>query len=315
MFEAVCQSPHLSSLCVYKGGDFIACFGVNDGDGMGVADDVVLDDVYRLRSEAEMLELELCNAVDRGVRLAPDGKAGTPGNRLNVDCTLTLMAPNARTIDLVVVAECDANRRVLETYLLPIQKIDPSLEYRLILRNRNPDPNLFDAAIRRPLARGTRITCASGRQCAIEDLRPGDKVLTRDAGPQTIRRISQRTQRASNDEAPVMIEAGVIGNAGPLCLNPDQQILFVPGAGQLSGGVAERYVAARALENGTTVVQKPGGFMDFFQLHFDRSHVIFAEGIAIEAPKTALPVAYAALLAGVSVGPARADPLPILSEA
>ena len=53
--------------------------------------------------------------------------------------------------------------------------------------------------------RGTRITMASGEQRPIEDLRPGDRVLTRDAGPQYLRWIGVTTQRATGDFAPICI--------------------------------------------------------------------------------------------------------------
>jgi hypothetical protein len=46
-------------------------------------------------------------------------------------------------------------------------------------------------------ARGTNITLASGAQIPIEDLKVGDRVLTRDAGPQQIRWIGNTTLRPS----------------------------------------------------------------------------------------------------------------------
>jgi len=45
-------------------------------------------------------------------------------------------------------------------------------------------------------ARGTHITMADGAQCRIENLRPGDRVLTRDDGPQAIRWVGGTTVRA-----------------------------------------------------------------------------------------------------------------------
>ena len=66
----------------------------------------------------------------------------------------------------------------------------------------------------------TRITMATGAQVPVEDLRPGDRILTRDDGPQPLRWIGQRTTRASGLFAPVLIRAGTLNNARDLVVAP-----------------------------------------------------------------------------------------------
>ncbi len=49
---------------------------------------------------------------------------------------------------------------------------------------------------------------ASGERRKIEQFSVGDKVLTRDDGPQAVRWIGQTTLRAMGEFAPIMITKG-----------------------------------------------------------------------------------------------------------
>ena len=51
----------------------------------------------------------------------------------------------------------------------------------------------------------------------------------------------------------------------------------------MGAGRAELLVKARHLVNGTSVKTQEGGFVDYFQLLFDRHQIIYAEGIAAES--------------------------------
>ena len=131
--------------------------------------------------------------------------------------------------------------------------------------------------------RGTQITLGTGRQCFVENLKIGDAVLTRDDGVQHIRWIGQSTQRAVGAFAPIQIKAGTLNNIRDLLVSPDHRLFVYQRSDQLGAGRAELLVKARHLVNGTSVKTQEGGFVDYFQLLFDRHQIIYAEGIAAES--------------------------------
>ncbi|MEL7117662.1 MAG: Hint domain-containing protein, partial [Pseudomonadota bacterium] len=84
--------------------------------------------------------------------------------------------------------------------------------------------------------RGTRITLASGAQCPIEDIRVGDRVLTRDNGVQEVRWVSQQTVRATGAFAPIVISKGALNNARELRLSPNQRLFVYQRTDRLNAG-------------------------------------------------------------------------------
>ncbi|WP_405117492.1 Hint domain-containing protein [Phaeobacter sp. BS23] len=48
-------------------------------------------------------------------------------------------------------------------------------------------------------------------------------------------------------------------------------------------GRPDHLVRARELVNGIDIFEQSGGFVDYFQLLFDRHQIVFAEGIAAES--------------------------------
>ena len=131
--------------------------------------------------------------------------------------------------------------------------------------------------------RGTRITLASGAQKPIEELQVGDKVLTRDDGPQEVRWVGQNTRRAIGDFAPVLIREGTLNNENDLIVSPDHRLFIYQRDDAIGAGRSEVLVKVRHLINGDTVVRMEGGFVDYFQLLFDSHQIIYAEGIAAES--------------------------------
>ena len=109
--------------------------------------------------------------------------------------------------------------------------------------------------------RGTRITTclrrtASHRGPAVE----GDRILTRDSGPQELRWIGQSTVRAVGDFAPVCIRAGTLNNAHDLLVSPDHRLFVYQRRDELGAGRSELLVKARHLVNGDSVFVQDGGF-------------------------------------------------------
>ena len=114
----------------------------------------------------------------------------------------------------------------------------------------------------------------------------GDRVLTRDDGPQKVQWIGQNTVRAVAEFAPICIKAGTLNNDDDLIVSPDHRLFIYQRSDELGAGRAELLVKVRYLLNGDTVFTQTGGYVDYFQLLFDGHEIIYAEGIAAESMLT-----------------------------
>ncbi|PZR00747.1 MAG: 2,3,4,5-tetrahydropyridine-2,6-carboxylate N-succinyltransferase [Cereibacter sphaeroides] len=129
---------------------------------------------------------------------------------------------------------------------------------------------------------GTRISTPAGL-VAVEDLRPGDMVLTQDDGPRPVRWIGRRRVQAAGEFAPIHIRAGTFGQHGHLAVSPQHRILIRDSLAELLFGEEEVLVAARDLVNGRSVIRREGGIVEYVHLLFDRHQVVFSEGLATES--------------------------------
>ena len=279
------QDPHpqLQSVQVLPADAFTVTDGVAFGDPLSFADELVLDDVYEVSDVARPLVLTL-SAQDEGggFRVAPGGQVGILGSDIYLDCCITLMASDGKTYEALVLVEV-VSGGVEAVYLLPLANLLPGHPYRLVGIDRQIATTRFAEVASVSFTRGTRITMASGAQVAIEDIRVGDRVLTRDDGPQVVRWIGETTLRAVGDFAPVVIRKGALHNANDLVLSPDHRLFVYQRQDRLGAGRNEVLVKVRHLINGETVFQQDGGFVDYFQLLFDQHQIIYAEGIAAES--------------------------------
>jgi len=278
------ESPHLTqTVPVHAARDLVVTDGVAEGDTLSFADELVLDDVYSLREGATRLRLILAISADGAAfHIAPGSPAGQPGRRVHFDSCLTLMAPDGTPIEALVLVEVEETDAAA-IYLLPLGTLVPRIGYRLVGIDRQTATSRFAEVACVSFTRGTQITMASGEQRPIESLTTGDRVLTRDDGPQPIRWIGQKTIRAVGDFAPVLIRKGALNNENDLVLSPDHRVFVYQRQDRLGAGRAEVLVKVRHLVNGTSVVQLDGGFVDYFQLLFDEHQIIYAEGIATES--------------------------------
>lgn len=254
--------------------------GANLGDALSVADDLVPDDTYGL-SDGPMLSLSLIPDGAGQFRIAQDSATGTPGAALVLDSCLMMMSPDGRTSELLVLVELDEGH-IGAIYALPLAGLASKTDYLLVGIERDAIAARLAQVACVSFSRGTHITLATGEQRRVEDLRVGDRILTRDDGPQELRWIGQSTIRAEGDLAPVRIAAGTLHNTGALVVSPDHRLFIYQRSDQLGAGRAEVLVRARHLVNGDSVRRQEGGFVDYFQLLFDRHQIIFAEGIATE---------------------------------
>lgn len=131
-------------------------------------------------------------------------------------------------------------------------------------------------------AQGTRVTTPHGLR-PVEDLRPGDPVLTMDNGVQPLRWIGARSVPATGRFAPIEIAKGALGNTADLIVSPQHRMLLRGWHAEMNFGASEVFAAAKHLVNETTIRPRSGGMVRYYHLMFDRHEVIFAEGAATES--------------------------------
>ncbi|NCQ22975.1 MAG: 2,3,4,5-tetrahydropyridine-2,6-carboxylate N-succinyltransferase [Rhodobacteraceae bacterium CG17_big_fil_post_rev_8_21_14_2_50_63_15] len=129
---------------------------------------------------------------------------------------------------------------------------------------------------------GTRIRTPSG-PVPVEDLRPGDLVITRDDGAQPLRWIGRRQVRAEGDFAPIRIAADTFGRHRELWVSPLHRVLIRDALSELLFGEPEVLVAARDLVNDRSVRRIEGGSVEYVHIMFDRHQVVYSEGLPTES--------------------------------
>lgn len=131
-------------------------------------------------------------------------------------------------------------------------------------------------------ARGTRIATPSG-DTRIEDLTPGDPVLTRDRGPQPLRWIGARRIKATGDFAPVMIRKGALGNDRDLLVGAGLRMLLCDWRAELMFGEPEVLATARHLVGDDAIGRHEGGNVELFHILFDNHEIMTANGALSES--------------------------------
>ncbi|MHC9234059.1 Hint domain-containing protein [Pseudooceanicola sp. 502str34] len=255
--------------------------GANEGDALSFAEELQPGDIYA-HDGAGPARLAFATAEDGSLSVARDSVVGVPGHALHLDCCATFMDDDGLPVEVLVLVEVDDAGHVEAVHALPLAPLEEKREYQLVGADRDGAARRFAEVACVAFTRGTRITLATGAQCAIEDLTVGDRVLTRDAGAQEVRWIGQSTVRAVGEFAPILITAGTLNNENDLLVSPDHRLFIYQRSDTLGAGRSELLVKARHLVNGQSVVSRPGGFVEYFQLLFDRHQIIYAEGIAAE---------------------------------
>ncbi len=130
---------------------------------------------------------------------------------------------------------------------------------------------------------GTGILTETGER-AVETLRPGDRVVTRDHGLQPLRWIGRRSVAGTGRFAPIEIAPEVLSGARrPLLVSPQHRVLFGGFRAELLFGAGEMLVAARHLLGTAGVRERACHRVSYIHLMFDRHEVIYAEGAATES--------------------------------
>lgn len=130
-------------------------------------------------------------------------------------------------------------------------------------------------------AAGTLIDTAAG-PARVEDLRAGDSVLTLDAGPQQLIWAGQRVCRGFDDRAPIRFDTGAIGNAAPLLVSPQHQMLVRSPVAEIALGSSEVLVAAKAFEHLPGVGREYMASVTYCHVLLAAHHIIWANGALCE---------------------------------
>lgn len=137
-------------------------------------------------------------------------------------------------------------------------------------------------------AAGTRIKTPSGAR-AVEALRPGDLVLTRDRGAMALRWIGQKTidPVTAPELAPILLPRDCLGRNRPnrdLLVSPNHRILVGAGAGELLFAAPEVLIPAKHLvgHNGIRIAGTPDP-VTYVHLLFDGHQIVTSNGLDSES--------------------------------
>ena len=123
--------------------------------------------------------------------------------------------------------------------------------------------------------RGTLIETKTGAR-AVEDLREGDLILTRDNGYQPLRWITNSKIGGRGPQAPIKIAAGALGNDTDLLVSPLHKMLISGWRAELYMGQDEALVMAKSLINGDTIRPAPCRMVEYFHIMFERHEIILS---------------------------------------
>lgn len=129
---------------------------------------------------------------------------------------------------------------------------------------------------------GTEIVTQAGMR-KVEDLCPGDLVLTMDHGYQAVRWVGRRQVAAVGAMAPIHFDIGAIGNDVALEVSPQHRMLVTGWRAEMNFGENEVLVPAVGMINGVTVRQVEGGYVTYVHVMFDSHEIIYAAGVPSES--------------------------------
>lgn len=137
---------------------------------------------------------------------------------------------------------------------------------------------------------GTTIATPRG-PCPVEDMRPGDMVLTRDNGIQPVqwtggRDLSQGELRTAPDLRPIRIRAGALGPGMPardLMVSPSHRVLVTPHILPNAGATGEELHEARDLVGLPGIAQVDTDGLRYIHFMLDRHEVVLSDGAWTES--------------------------------
>ena len=149
-----------------------------------------------------------------------------------------------------------------------------------------PDAKRATSAIADGILRGTIVLTLKG-EMPVEQLMPGDKVITRDSGVATVTAIESLKTIVQT----VKIKAGSLGQTRPeddVVIPAEQDILVRDWRARSLFGLDQAVVPAGKLIDDEYIVDN--GLQDalLFQICFDQPHVFYAGGVEVQSHRSAL---------------------------
>ncbi|MDU8928985.1 Hint domain-containing protein [Alisedimentitalea sp. MJ-SS2] len=129
---------------------------------------------------------------------------------------------------------------------------------------------------------GTMIATPDGER-PVEDLRPGDMILTKDDGPQRLGWTGLSDVSGTGKHAPVTLAPKLTGARRPLTVSPQHRMLISDWRAELFFGDAEVFVPATHMLDFQGAETTPRERVTYIHLMFDRHQVIYAEGAETES--------------------------------
>ena len=270
----ISQSVH-----VFDAHDFWVTSGANQGDALDIAELCEPGDIYQLDRDATPLLLAVGWDAAGEQIVAPGSEIGASGDAISLLARHVMMAPDGDSVDILLIRH-DASARL---FALPLSPVAPRQEYTLLEASADPGEARLADLVCVAFTTGTMITLAGGAQKPIEQLKAGDRVLTRDSGPQPVALVAKARMRALGSFAPVVISAGILGNEGDLVVSPHHRLFLYRRGAQKLGETSELLVQAKHLVDDENVWRREGGYVDYYALVFARHEIIYAEGIPAES--------------------------------
>jgi Ca2+-binding RTX toxin-like protein len=129
---------------------------------------------------------------------------------------------------------------------------------------------------------GTMIDTPFGTR-AVETLKAGDLVMTRDAGAQPLKWVGARTMPCTPDTAPILFEDGALeGQTAPLMVSPQHKMLISHFAAELLFGQDEVFCSAKHML-GPKVKRIARKMVTYVHIMFETHQVITANGVETES--------------------------------
>ncbi len=122
---------------------------------------------------------------------------------------------------------------------------------------------------------GTRILTPSG-EVAVEQLAPGDRVVTAAGRIAPVRFVGRRRMQAARA---VRVQRDAVADGAPLrdlLLSPEHAIAFMADAQRV-------LVPVHRLLNGASIIEEPPANLVYYHVELDRHDVILAEGLTVES--------------------------------
>jgi serralysin len=137
---------------------------------------------------------------------------------------------------------------------------------------------------------GTEILTETGLR-RVETLRPGDRIITRDDGVQTLAWTGQKDLGigqliAAPELAPITIKAGALGQGLPvrdMAVSPNHRMLIASEKSRLLFDEPEVLVAAKHLLGRPGITQHVPNAVRYFHLMFERHQVVLSDGTWTES--------------------------------